>query len=242
MLFDAPLGMAFFLLEGTKKKILIDASSIAEAERFAVKLKDTQLRPDFLILTHPHFDHAAGALQFKKSFPDIKVMASYSAIDSLKHNSEFNEAFNEVISNLEPIDDITPLKEGDIIDLGELQVQIIETPGHTKCSISLFDLKNKMIFVGDSLGYMWTRDLIMPPIMPPEFSEEKLFTTFDKIKKLNYSSIGLAHFGFLTKRIARTFPEKARSCYLFWKDFFVSEWTNHKNEEKVVKNFIKKLG
>lgn len=43
------------------------------------------------------------------------------------------------------------LREGDAIDLGDRQLQVIETPGHSPDGISLFDPRAGILFVGDTL-------------------------------------------------------------------------------------------
>jgi glyoxylase-like metal-dependent hydrolase (beta-lactamase superfamily II) len=43
------------------------------------------------------------------------------------------------------------LAEGDAIDLGDRQLQVIETPGHSPDGISLFDPQSGVLFVGDTL-------------------------------------------------------------------------------------------
>ncbi|MHA1727978.1 MAG: MBL fold metallo-hydrolase [Promethearchaeota archaeon] len=227
-------NMACFLVKGTKKKVLIDAAGFNEAEKLFDKLKQMDLIPDILILTHSHWDHAAGTSIIREKIPNIKVLASHLGIGSLEKISEFNKAFSGIPSG-PPIENVTPIKDGDIIDLGGLKLTIFETPGHSNCSISILDNLNKVLFVGDSIGdLIGNNRIIFPPLMPPEFSEEKLFSTIDKIKNIDYSALGLAHFGFLIGEDAQNFPEKIRSAYKSWKDFFVSNWKQKPSKENIV--------
>jgi len=238
---DAELSMAYYILEGTKKRALIDTSGPIEAERFVKRIKKLDLIPDILILTHSHWDHAGGTTVFQKEFPNIEVFAAKPAIESLKNNSKYNESFSEIITDLEPVNNITPVKEGDIIDLGGMELLIYETPGHTNCSISILDQKNMILYIGDALGNLWEHFVAFPPIMPPEFSQEKLLSTFEKVKKIDYSVIGCAHFGLLTEEVAKIFPNHTKLCYIFWRDFFISSFEKNNTTENVVDNFIDKL-
>ena len=43
------------------------------------------------------------------------------------------------------------VKENDIFKIGDLEFRIIETPGHTKGSISVYCEKEKVVFTGDTL-------------------------------------------------------------------------------------------
>ncbi len=238
---DAERSMGYYILQGTKKRALIDTSGPLEAERFVKKLKTLDLLPDLLILTHSHWDHAGGTTVFQKKLPNIEVFAGRTAIEALQNNSIYNEGFSEIISDLEPVDNIIPVKEGDTIDLGGMELLIFETPGHTNCSISILDQKNKILFIGDALGYLWEHFVVLPPIMPPEFSQEKLLSTFNKVKKIDYSAIGCAHYGLLTEDSAKIFPNYAKLCYIFWRDFFISSLEKNHATEKVVDSFIDKL-
>lgn len=237
---DAEYSMGYYILQGTKKRALIDTSGPIEAERFAKRIKTLDLIPDILILTHSHWDHAGGTTVFQKEFPNIEVIAAKPAIESLKNNSKYNESFSEIITDLEPVDNITPVKEGDIIDLGEMELLIYETPGHTNCSISILDQKNMILYTGDALGYLWP-EFIFPPIMPPEFSQEKLLSTFHKVKKIDYSVIACAHYGLLTEDAAEIFPTYAKFCYIFWRDFFISLLEKNHTTEDVFNRFIDRL-
>ncbi len=234
-------SMGCVILKGKTKSALIDTSGPVEAAKISQRLKIMNLAPDILILTHSHWDHAGGASIFQEKYPSIEIMAGKSAVDALRNNIEYNEAYLNVVTSLEPVDNIIPVKEGEIIDLGDLELKIIETPGHTNCSISILDNQNKTLFLGDSLGYLWTEDLIMPPIMPPDFSQEKLMQTFEKIQGIDFTSIGLAHYGFLTEKMAQDFPERAKSSYKEWSGFLISTWENLGNTEDVIRVFIEKL-
>ncbi len=237
---EAEYSMAYYILQGTKKRAPIDTSGPLEAERFAKKIKKLDLIPDILILTHSHWDHAGGTTVFQKTFPNIEVFAAKPAIESLKNNSKYNESFSEIIPDLEPVDNITPVKEGDIIDLGGMELLIYETPGHTNCSISILDQRNMILYTGDAVGYLWP-EFIFPPIMPPDFSQEKLLSTFKKVKKIDYSIIACSHYGFLTEDSAKIFPSTAKFGYIFWRDFFITSFQKNHEIENVLDSFIDKL-
>ena len=156
-----------------------------EGKTVVKKLQKLNITPDALILTHSHWDHAGGGLNIKKGFPDIEIMASNLGIQSLKNPNEFNAAFSDITPKLRPIENITPLRDNDVIDIGGNELRIIETPGHTNCSISVFDETNKNLFIGDALGYVMLGVVFLAPIMAPEFSEKKLLSTIKKVRKFS---------------------------------------------------------
>lgn len=244
-IFGESKSTCIYLIKGTKKTALIDATEPQGAEILIKKFQAMNILPDILILTHSHWDHAAGTPIFQEKYPDIEVMVGKSGIGALKNPKKYNELYIKdlpfLTEWLEPIKGLTPLKEGDTIDLGDLELSIIETPGHSNCSISIFEPNQKVLFVGDSLGNLWTTKLIMPLIMAPEFSEENFLNTIDKVKTINYSVLAFPHFGFLTNSLAKNHPDKLKSSYVNWRDFFITKWNNNPSKSYVVKKFIEKL-
>ena len=240
MLFGQEESMACYLVAGTKKNALIDASGKMEGRTLIKKLKGLNLIPDILIVTHSHWDHAGGSNKLKKGFPDLEIMACHLGIESLKNPDEFNKYFSDFTPKLKPVENVTPLKDGDIIDLGQVELKIFETPGHTNCCISILDQKNKMLFIGDSIGYKPSEKIFLAPIMPPEFSEKKLISSIDKIKKIDYTTICPAHYGCLSGKMAQNFPEEAKSQFLYWKDFLISKWNENPGKKNMI-NTMKKV-
>lgn len=234
-------AMASFMLKGTEKKALIDSSGPENAFNILERLKSMNLTPDILILTHSHWDHAGGTHIFQEKIKNLEVLGAKSGVKSLKNNKKYNDCFYPFFKDLKSIEGIKVVEDEEEINLGELTLKIYETPGHTNCSISIFDEKNKNLIIGDVLGYLWTKELIIPPIMPPDFSEEKLFSSFEKIKDIDYKSLSLAHFGLLTEEFALNFLQKAEDSYIEWRDFIISKWKEYDNLNETVKSFISQL-
>lgn len=240
-LFGGEHNMACFVIQGNDKKVLIDASGKMEAKKIAKKLQEMQLIPDILIITHAHWDHAGGTNPLLKQFPNLEIMASQHGIGSLKNNRDFNKWFSDVSPVLRSVENVIPLKEGTILELGGLDLEIFETPGHTNCSLSILDHANKTLFIGDSLGYKLDANLFLGPMMPPEYNEQKLLKTFEKVKTIDYDAICMAHYGMLTGDLARDLPEYAKKNYIFWKDFAISKWKENPTKEHLVSAMVEKF-
>ncbi|MHA1730731.1 MAG: MBL fold metallo-hydrolase [Promethearchaeota archaeon] len=237
-LYGAPKSMACYLVRGSEKIALIDASGKSEARRVARKLSKLGTVPDTLVLTHSHWDHAGGAAVLKKKFPTLEVVASHHGVDSLLNAPDFNAQFGEVV---DPVGGVTLVRDGDMLELGGLDLEVLETPGHTDCSISLLDPEDEFLFIGDAFGYKFTEDLLVPPIMPPEFDERKLYSTIDEVAAVDAKGIGVAHFGLLTGDLARQFPGEARREYDAWKDLLLATWRGGQRLEDVVAVFREKF-
>jgi len=116
------------------------------------------------------------------------------AIENLKNPEKINKVYNYEVG---PIENVIPLKEGDIIDLNGLKLEVFDFFGHSQDSIALLDKKNKNIFGGDSIINMQEHETFLPPFMPPDFNETELLKTFQKLRNLKkeLKSISLNHFG-----------------------------------------------
>lgn len=91
-------------------------------------LAEHGLKPDLIMLTHGHLDHIGG-VEWVKSFTGAPVwMHAADApmmTDPVKNGSAF---FGPPVVGPQP-DRL--LAEGDVVTVGQLQFQVLHTPGHT---------------------------------------------------------------------------------------------------------------
>ncbi|MGQ4874992.1 MAG: MBL fold metallo-hydrolase, partial [Promethearchaeia archaeon] len=114
LIFRLPKQLALYIIENGGKKVLIDAGVKLAIRKVFNKMKEFGLTPiDEIILTHSHWDHIQGFNRMKKlNGAEIKVYASENAIERLKNPEKMNDIFGY---DTEPIENVNPLKEGDII-------------------------------------------------------------------------------------------------------------------------------
>ena len=214
--------LSIYLIEAGKK-CLIDAGTHIEARKTFKQLKELNFfPPDMIIATHSHWDHVQ-AIPFlcqraKKEGKEIKILASAAAIPNLRDQS-YNDIFKTgPFNNIE--EEITPLKEGDIIDLDGITLKVFEAHGHMDDEIALLDEKNNNLFVGDVLGMKVADNVFVPPFMPPKWDQEAYFKTIDKFKKIDYETLSLDHFGYYYGNEAKNIlDESLTNTEQFWSDF-----------------------
>ena len=97
-----------------------------------------------ILLTHSHFDHIGAAEELSKKY-GISVKMAYSEKEVLE------EPENSLEVNFEVPEKIEYFREGDIINIGDIRLKVIETPGHTKGSVCFYEEKEKILFAGDTL-------------------------------------------------------------------------------------------
>ena len=124
----------------TKEVVIIDPG--AEAEKIINTVENLGAKPIAILITHGHGDHVGAAA----------VVTNYYDIPIMFH--ENSKRFNGSIINR------GGLKEGDIIDVGEYILHVIETPGHSSDSLCYYS-KDPKEFNGQEIdGIIFTGDLI----------------------------------------------------------------------------------
>ena len=122
-------GVRFFVLEGTEKALLIDSGmNTPDAGEIAKKITKKPLE---LLNTHADVDHISGNGAFDSCYMCDAEEENYRA-----HGAKGN---------------IRAIKEGDVIDLGDRPLEIIEIPGHTPGSIAILDINSRILISGDSV-------------------------------------------------------------------------------------------
>lgn len=180
-----------YLLLGTNRAVLIDTGlGISNIKNVVDKL--TQL-PISVITTHAHWDHIGGHDLFKdisihtleadwisKQFPlPLPIVKS----NLLKIPCQFPKSFNIENYHIYHGHPTTLLKDGDIIELGNRQLQILHTPGHSPGHICLYEREKKYLYTGD-LIYSGCLDAFYPTTCPYDFMNSVSKITNLPLKKL----------------------------------------------------------
>ena len=135
-----------YILSDGKTAVIIDPGD--NAQQLLRILKEQGLTLTYIILTHGHFDHILGAQELCQK-TNAKLCASHMEKDFLQ-NIDYVFPFPSSI----PYEGLTPdifLKDEDIIISGDINLKVLETPGHTVGGISL--LSGKALFCGDTLFF-----------------------------------------------------------------------------------------
>lgn len=140
------LGNNCYLItdEATGKSALVDCTDADE--KMLSYIGDADLQ--YILLTHGHFDHIGGIKEIQEKF-GAKVVISEEDAPMLSSGKLSIAAFCGAKQNNTTADII--VKEGDVITLGETEIKVIATPGHTKGGVCYIADDN--IFTGDTLFF-----------------------------------------------------------------------------------------
>lgn len=104
---------------------------------------------DRIVLTHGHFDHAGGAAALSRRF-GARVYIHPEGIDMLASSDPQATGAWLFGAKPEPVE-ARPLEEGDIIDVGTAEYQVLYTPGHSLHSIALWHAPSRTLIPGDTV-------------------------------------------------------------------------------------------
>jgi len=110
--------------------------------------------------------------------------------------------FKQFLGDLIPInkDKILIAQNLDEITLGNRVLKFIDTPGHARHHICIWDEKSQGIFAGDTLGVSYREfdtdqgELIFPPTTPIQFDPETWKNTINQLMQLQPKYAYLTHF------------------------------------------------
>lgn len=196
-----------YFIKGKSKDLLIDTGmGVVPIFHVLEKLRNSS-KELVVVNTHWHFDHVGGNSHFEKILVPSngveisglikgwshKDLDKYAFFDSFRRNGsstipagfDLKHFFIPSSKNIDPV-----LKDDYIIDLGDRILSVIETPGHTPGSVSLFDKTNGLLFPSDLLyeGPLYSFD-------KKESNPEQYLQSLQKIKRKYGSKIITIHPG-----------------------------------------------
>ncbi len=146
-----------FLILGSHSALLIDTGcGLYPLKPIIKEIVEVVEKRLIVINTHSHFDHIGGNCEFDEIFihnEEFKSISIPTDISFLQESpKEIVKRYKSRKYTIQPANKIKSIKDMEIIELGEVTVKIIHTPGHSRGSISLLTNKNEL-FTGDTAHY-----------------------------------------------------------------------------------------
>ena len=135
------------MCEATGHTAVIDPSWDGRA--LAAALIDGAHDITHILITHAHFDHVGGLAQLKEEFPEVPVYMHPDANVQLSEVATQAMFFGMKLVQPSPAEQ--EMREGDAIELGDLRLQVLDTPGHAVGHVSLYCQEFDVVFSGDAL-------------------------------------------------------------------------------------------
>lgn len=114
------------------------------------KLRDLSIGIDYLLTTHCHFDHVSGLRYLKETVGGVVAVheADSGAIESGDTTRVLSHLFRAECPKMS-VD--WKLKDGDVVELGGLVLEVLHTPGHTPGGVCFYEPASKTLFSGDTV-------------------------------------------------------------------------------------------
>jgi glyoxylase-like metal-dependent hydrolase (beta-lactamase superfamily II) len=213
-----------YLLEGNNGSMIVSGGMsyivsdlLHQFEEFGID----EDRIKKLLILHSHFDHVGIVPFFKRRHPEIKVYASLRGweilqmdkailtINAFSRNVAKRMGKEDVYStyDLEWRNDVSgkAIREGDRIDLGNLEVSILEIPGHSSCCIAAYVPELKALFPTDGGGIPFNETIVTSG----NSNYTKYQQGLEKLKNLDVDYYGADHYGYVIGEEAWEFIPKS---------------------------------
>lgn len=132
--------------EQSREAIVIDPGD--EIEKITEVLDRHQLKVKAIVITHAHIDHVAGAhkLRALTRAPVYMNEADRELLDALDIQAQWLGVKPPPKTEVD-----STAKDGVVLQLGTADFQVLETPGHTQGSLSVWIPQEEKLVAGDTL-------------------------------------------------------------------------------------------
>ncbi|MCS7245634.1 MAG: MBL fold metallo-hydrolase [candidate division WOR-3 bacterium] len=242
------LGNAYaymYYISAHGNNILIDTGTAFYGYKLRDFLKNMGIKKiNYLLITHSHYDHIGGVPIILESFIVERIFAhsyiknvfsSQRALSLIENLNKIelkvlNPLLNYSFKSFEITDEV---KEGDILDFEDIKIHFLETPGHTRDSVSYYILPWKVIIPGEACGVPNSDDTYILPQFLSSLSQ--YINSIQKIMKLDIEILGLPHEHLIFGRenIKRYLEDSLKTTYEYV-EIIENAIKNISNFEKVL--------
>jgi hydroxyacylglutathione hydrolase len=167
-------------------------------------VKDNLLIIDKILLTHSHWDHIADAAFLAENYQVTVYVHPEDAENVHVPGSDLLPCWMDI----PPVTITVPFKEKDQITIGQLVLEVIETPGHTPGGVCFYCPAHHLILTGDTLFQGTIGNLSFPTARP-----ESMWGSLDKLAKLPAKTVVYPGHGPRTTIAAESWLPNARKLF-----------------------------
>jgi glyoxylase-like metal-dependent hydrolase (beta-lactamase superfamily II) len=228
--FKRPLFDASHLIVEGGRAAFVDVATGLSVPRLLAALEGRGLSPadvDYVVLTHVHLDHAGGAGELLRHLPKARLVvhprgarhmidpsALVEGASAVFGEDVVRETYGEVV----PVDPSRVLEapDGLLLELNGRLLHFLDTPGHARHHVCVWDEVSRSFFTGDTFGLAYPElatehgVFIMPTTTPVQFDPDALRASVDRMLEKDPRAMLLTHYSRVTdvRRLAGELMEQ----------------------------------
>jgi glyoxylase-like metal-dependent hydrolase (beta-lactamase superfamily II) len=210
------IAASYLRIEGDEC-MFVEANTARAVPRLLAALAAAGMRPEqvrWVVITHVHLDHAAGASALLAACPNARLVAHPRAAKHVKAPEKLvasakhvygEERFAQIYGTIDPIDParVDEVGDGATRPLGKATLHFLHTRGHANHHLVVHDPAYGTVFTGDAFGLVYPRlqrakRFAFPSTSPTDFDGMAAVESVERILALGTRSVCLTHFGELT--------------------------------------------
>lgn len=180
---------------------------LAALEQSGRRVEDVR----WVVVTHAHLDHAAGAGGLLAACPNATLLAHPRAAKHLIDPAKLvksatavygEERFAKLYGKIEPIpkERVRALEDGETFELGDATLRVHHTAGHANHHFVIDDPATESVYTGDSYGLVYPALqkhglFALATTSPTNFDAKEARISIDRIRGLGEKYACLTHFG-----------------------------------------------
>lgn len=200
--------VAVYLLNA-EKPVLIDTAASTCVRTLLKAFSNLPVGPaelDYVLLSHLHLDHAGGAGYLLEALENATVLVHPEGLPFLNDPEKIDRLLGsarralgelaEGYGDLKPIpgDRLRAVSPGEVIDLGDRELYVLEASGHAPHQIALHEPDAGFLYTGDEAG-LWLGGTDVPATPPPNFDLERNLASLERFRTRDLEYLVYPHYG-----------------------------------------------
>lgn len=248
-MYDTPEYGAVYVVDAERPAI-VDTGIGTHRDRIIDAIEEVGIDMEELAViavTHIHLDHAGGAGFLAEEAPNADVYVHEIGASHLVDPGRLVEGTKAAVGDQWefyvdpkplPEDRIVEMADGDVIDLGDREWDVLHAPGHAPHQVVFHNAADDVVYVADAAG-SWVPALgeVKELSPPPNFDLDQVVDSAEMIADLDPEVLLFPHFGPVDEDVQGVLEDYQRVIVEFV-EAVESRYEEFEDEDRVVEHFV----